>query len=155
MLTAAAVAASTDDDTEMIGEQIRQLTTEPRDLRKFGWLVGGVFALLAFWWWRRGDGRYVYPLAPAVALIIFGTLWPRSLKWIYISWMAAGLAMGLVVSTFLLTLMFYLVVTPMALLARCAGKDFLQRRVQRDAKSYWISRKQAAPRSIERYERQF
>jgi hypothetical protein len=139
----------------MIGDQIRQLPTGPRELRKFGLLVGGVLALLAGWWWIRGSGNYVFFLAPALPLIVLGLVWPASLKWIYLGWMAVGLALGLVVSTLLLIVVFYLVVTPMGVLARCMGKDFLTRRMDPSARTYWIPHQRSGSRPIQRYEQQF
>ena len=137
----------------MIADEIRQLKTGPRGLRKFGLLVGGVFALLAAWCWWRSKPAFPYLLAPAVPLLILGWAWPRSLKWAYIGWMSLALALGLVVSTVLLTVFYYGVVTPVGLLARALGKDFLSRRIQRDAPSYWIPRSRAKQRH--EYEQQF
>lgn len=139
----------------MIRDQIRKLPTGPRELRKFGVLVGGVLALVAGWWWMRGSANFVLFLAPAIALIVLGLVWPASLRRIYIGWMALGLAMGLVVSTLLLIVVFYLVVTPMGLLARCMGKDFLTRRMEPSAQSYWTPHRRSGSRPTQRYEQQF
>src|SRR5438874_6970335 len=117
----------------MIGNEIKQLKTGPRDLRKFGVLVGGVFGLLAIWCWWRGKPAFPFLLAAAVPLVSLGLIWPRSLKWVYIGWMSLALVLGLVVSSVLLTVFFYLVVTPIGLLARAVGKDFLSLRLDRQA----------------------
>jgi hypothetical protein len=63
--------------------------------------------------------------------------------------------LGLVVSTVLLTLFFYLVVTPIGLLARASGKDFLSRRLERESRSYWIARRARSANHRQRYEQQF
>jgi polyferredoxin len=139
----------------MIAHELRQLKTEPRDLRKFGLLVGGVFALLAAWCWWRGKAAFPYLAAPAVPLILLGLVRPRSLKQVYLAWMALALVLGMVVSTLLLTLFFYLVVTPVGLLARLVGKDFLSRRLQPGAPTYWIPRPRNAPKQRQEYEQQF
>jgi hypothetical protein len=69
--------------------------------------------------------------------------------------MSLALVLGLLVSTLLLALLFYLVVTPVGLLARLCGKDFLQRRISRGAASYWIRRDPSVVRTPDDYERQF
>ncbi len=135
-------------------DPLKTLPTGPRELRKFALVVGGIFAALAGWGAWRGQPGYPWLLVPALALIVLGLVWPRSLKWVYVSWMALGLAMGLVVSTVILTLLFYLLVTPMGLLARWTGNDFLSRRRDPHAKTYWIPRRQT-PKSLQRYEQQF
>src|SRR4051794_28465271 len=109
----------------MIRDEIQQLKTGPRDLRKFGLLVGGVFGLVAAWWWWRGKPYASYALIPAVPLLLLGLVWPRGLKWPYLAWMSMALVLGMVVSTILLTIFYYVVVTPVGLLARLVGKDFL------------------------------
>jgi Na+/proline symporter len=139
----------------MIREELKQLKTEPRDLRKFGLLVGGVFGLLAAWCWWRGKPAFPYLLAASVPLLVLGLVWPRALKQVYLGWMSLALILGLVVSTILLTIFFYLVVTPIGLLARVAGKDFLSRRMAPEAKSYWIARPVSAPKQRNEYEQQF
>ena len=137
----------------MIADEIWKLKSGERDLRKFGLLVGAVFALLAAWCWWRGKPAFPYLLAAALPLLALGAAWPRSLKWLYIGWMSLALVLGLVASTILLTVIYYLVVTPVGLLARALGKDFLSRRIQRDVPSYWIPRPRAKQRH--EYEQQF
>jgi hypothetical protein len=139
----------------MIQDGLRKLKTGPSDLRKFGLLVGGVFCLLTLWGAWRGKPLAFYFLIPAVPLIVLGLAWPRSLREIYIAWMTIGLVLGLIVSTSVLTVCFYLVVTPVGLIARLCGKDFLNRRLDRSAPSYWLARRAANARGRERYEQQF
>jgi polyferredoxin len=139
----------------MLREEIKQLKTEPSDLRKFGLLVGGALILLGLWFWHRHKGHYPWFLFPGSILLIAGVTLPRSLKQIYIGWMAMAFVLGLVVSTVLLTAFFYLVVTPIGLAARCFGKDFLERKWDSKAPSYWLARDQSKPRQSADYDRQF
>ena len=139
----------------MIRDEIRQLKTGDRDLRKFGLLVGGVFGLLAAWCWWRGKPAFPYFLAAALPLMILGATWPRSLKAVYLAWMSLALVLGLIVSTVILTVFFYLIVTPIGLLARAVGKDFLSLRLDPGASSYWIKRDTSTPKQRHEYERQF
>jgi hypothetical protein len=140
---------------KMILDEIRQLSTGRRDLRKFGLLVGLVFALLAAWTWWRGGSASPYLLAMAIPLLVAGIAYPPALKWPYVGWMSMALVLGWVVSTILLTLFFYLVVTPVGLLARVLGRDFLDRRFDKGAGSYWRDRPNPPTEERTRYERQF
>lgn len=134
---------------------LKNLKTGPRDLARFGLVVGGVLALLAAWfWWRQKPGA-LYLLVPAVVLMLLGASWPKSLKHVYVAWMTLGFVLGLIVSTILLTLFFYLVLTPVGLLARLAGNDFMSRRLDKGAGTYWIRRTQPAAKRPQDYERQF
>jgi len=139
----------------MIRAEIQELDTSPRNLRKFGLVVGGVFGLLAVWFWWRGKAFFPYVLILGVSLVVFGLIWPKLLKQVYVIWMSLALVLGLIVSTALLTILFYLVVTPVGLVARLSGKDFLSQKLDPNANSYWIARDRSIPRRMNDYEQQF
>jgi len=139
----------------MLREQIKQLKTEPSDLRKFGLTLGGALSLLGLWSWYRHKSHYAYFACPGLLLLVLGLAAPKSLKQVYVGWMTAAFFLGLIVSTVLLTVFFYLVVTPIGLAARCLGKDFLERRWDAKARTYWVARGRAEPRLPVEYERQF
>ena len=139
----------------MIIEEIKQLKTGPRDLRKFGLTVGGVLGLLGLWFLYRHKAHYPYFLYPGLLLLVLGLAVPKSLKHLYIVWMTLAFVMGMIVSTVLLTLFFYVVVTPIGLAARCFGKDFLGLKLDAKASSYWLARDQSKPRQAADYEQQF
>jgi len=52
----------------------------------------------------------------------------------------------MIVSTMLLTVFFYLVVTPIGLATRCFGKVFLGLNLDAKANSYWLVRDHSKPR---------
>ena len=137
-----------------IREDIKQLKTSDRDLRKFGLMVGGVFTMLGLLFLWRHKAHYPYFLWPGGVLVLFGTVLPRALKWVYIAWMSVAFVLGFVMAHVILTLLFLLVITPMGLVARLTGKDFLSRKLDRAAASYWQPREHKT-RSATDYERQF
>jgi hypothetical protein len=140
----------------MLREEIKGfLNTTTRDLCKFGLTVGGVFCLLGLWFWLRHKPFFWYVLLPGVPLIVVGAIFPRSLKWIYVAWMTFAIMLGMIVSTILLTLLFYLVVTPIGLFARVVGKDFLSQKLNPSAASYWIVRDVSKPKQKHEHEQQF
>jgi hypothetical protein len=137
-----------------IRDDIQQLKTDDRALRKFGLMVGGVFAVLGFLFWLRHKAHYPYFLWPGAALILLGAILPRTLKYVYIAWMSVAFVMGFMMAHVILTLFFFLIITPIGLIARVFGKDFLSLKLDRGAESYWIPRGQKA-KSPADYERQF
>ena len=137
-----------------IREDIRQLPTGDRDLRKFGLTVGGVFALLGVAMLLRHKAHWIYFAWPGGALIVLGAVFPRALKYVYLAWMSVAFVLGFVMAHVVLTLFFFLVVTPVGWVARLAGKDFLSLKLDREARSYWLRRADGA-RSAADYERQF
>ncbi len=140
----------------MLCEDIKGLTkATPRELRKFGLVVGAVFCSLGLSLLKLHKPYYWYVLAPGVPLVVLGAALPRSLKWIYVGWMTLAMVMGAIVSTILLTLLFYCIVTPIGLIARLAGKDFLSRNLEPKAASDWILRDISKPKQKHEHEQQF
>src|SRR5438045_1974684 len=139
----------------MLRDEIRKLKTGPRELRKFGLSIGGVLLLLGLWFSYRHRAQAVWFLGAGSVLLVLGLGAPKGLKQVYIGWMTLGFLLGFIVSNLLLTLFFYLVLTPTALAARCLGKDFLGRRWDKQANSYWQERDSSKPHTPADYERQF
>jgi hypothetical protein len=136
-------------------DDIKGLKTGTPELRKFGLLVGGVFTVWSILAWARSKGYYPYLLVPGALLIVFGAVWPRALQPVYIGWMSVAFVFGFIVSHLILGLLFYLVITPIGLVARLSGKDFLGSRRDPTARSYWIPRERRGPATPADYERQF
>jgi len=135
-------------------DEIRELKTGPRELRNFGLLVGGVFAALGLALLLRHRPAAPYCLGAGGFLILFGLIFPRSLKPVYLGWMAPALVLGFVVASVLLTVFFFVVITPVGWTARCFGNDFLSLKLDRAAASYWLPRARK-PKPPAEYERQF
>src|SRR5438132_13156703 len=136
-----------------IREDIKQLKTGPRDLRKFGLLVGGVLAALGILYLRR-KSRYPWFLILGIVLLAFGVVLPRVLKYVYIAWMTLAIGLGFLMAHVILTLFFFLIITPLGLVARLVGKDFLNLKLDKQAATYWIRREQRI-RTQANYEQQF
>jgi hypothetical protein len=137
-----------------IRQQINDLKTDTPNLRKFGLLVGGVLCLLELLLLLRHKTNYPYLFWPGAILIAFGTVWPRALKYPYLAWMTMAFALGFVMSQVILTLFFFLLVTPIGLFARLFGKDFLNRKIDLQATTYWVPR-EAKAKTPGSYEQQF
>ena len=123
-------------------------------LRKFGITVGVVFGLLGALLCWRGKGYYYYFLILCGAFVIPGVIVPMILRPVEKLWMGVAKCMGWVMTRVILSILFYLVLTPTGLIAKLFRKDFLDLKFDRDAESYWIP-KEPARTGKERYENQF
>jgi hypothetical protein len=139
----------------MLQREIRELKTGTRELRRFGLLVGGVFACLGLVFLLRGKAHYPWFLVPGLGLVLVGGVLPKALKLIYLAWMTLAILLGFIVSHVILTLFFFLVMTPIGLVARLFGKDFLRLKLQPGAETYWIPREKKGPKSAVEYEQQY
>lgn len=127
-----------------------------RVLRQFAALWLPLFsAILAFWAWRRGQPTALVGGLAAVGAVslLVGLLRPALARPVFVGWMAAAFPLGWLVSHLLLAIVYYGVVAPIGLAMRLAGRDPLQRRFDRAAKSYWTEHNPDA--DVDRYFRQF
>jgi membrane protease YdiL (CAAX protease family) len=110
----------------------------------------------AFAAWKLSAVRHAAPIALwalGIALAAIGLAAPRWIWPLYIVWMAVALPLGWVMSHMALGIIYFLVFTPIALIFRLIGRDFLHRRFDRRAESYWIKR--GLPGKVAHYFRQF
>ncbi len=85
---------------------------------------------------------------------LLGQVAPGSLRLPYRGWMKFGDVMSAIMSRVLLFVVFFLVVTPTALVLRLLGKDPLTLRRRRNADSFWQPR-EGVPPTAESYRNQF
>jgi len=71
-----------------------------------------------------------------------------------VAWMVLAIGLGFLVSQVLLAAFFFLVITPIGLVARALGKDFLRLKIDPGATTYWIPRA-GEEKTKEDYEKQF
>ena len=79
------------------------------------------------------------------------TFLPTALHQVHQAWMTFALALGWVVTRIILTIVFYLIVTPVGLLQRLCGKRPLEFGFHGDETTYW-QRRSTPPGD---YEKQF
>jgi hypothetical protein len=111
--------------------------------RSFGYTVGGIFAVLSLIWAYTGHYPFWWALIPAVPLIALAAIRPALLAPLNKLWFKLGLLLGRVVSPIVLGIVYFLWITPFALVMRLMGKKLLALDFDPEAKSYWIIREPA------------
>ena len=107
--------------------------------RQFGYLFAGVCVLVALWpLWPLHTPNF-YWLVAAGGFAFAALVWPRVLSPLYSFWMKLGHALGWINARIILSVVFFLFVTPTALIARLLGYDPLRLR-SRALGSYWVAR---------------
>ena len=124
-----------------------------KQLRSFGFTVGGIFALMGFWplLVRSAAPRW-WAVVLAVCLFIPAVVFPRSLVWVHKGWMAVGHVLGWINTRIILGVVFYVIVTPIGVVRRWLGKDPMGRRLRPDLDSYRVVRK---PRPASHLKKQY
>lgn len=114
--------------------------------RNFGFLFAGVFALLsAYAAYHGADAFKVYGwLIAGVAVGLVAVAAPGLLTPLNKAWMKLGELMGKVVSPLVLGVIFFVLITPIALITRLFGRDELRLK-RTNGHSYWIDRTPPGP----------
>jgi hypothetical protein len=138
----------------MLKEDFQNIKETQKDLRKFGLTVGGVLSVIAFILFYFERPTAIYFVVIGGLLILFGALFPKLLKPLNRIWMRLATILGFIMSRVIITILFYLVLTPIGILAKLVGKKFMILKYDKSAKTYWEKRTIIQKKQID-YERQF
>ena len=114
--------------------------------RTFGLVFTGIFFLLAVYNWLTDSAPIYLRVFGGLAIIfLLATLIaPAILAPLNRAWYQLGLLLGRVVSPLVLGLLFFVLITPVALFTRLIGRDALRIKKQH-VNSYWIERSPPGP----------
>lgn len=134
--------------------QISLLKAERKDLRKFGLTLSIILGVIGGLLVYKGKPTAYWFLCIGGVFFLLGAIVPQTLKSIYKVWMSIALIIGWFMSRLILTVLFYLVVTPIGLSMRLLGKDLLNQEFDETAETYWI-KKEKGGFDRSRYEKLF
>lgn len=115
-----------------------------RDLLVFGYGLGIIAAIFGIGGFLK-HGIQLATVVLLVCCVVFVSV--TALNWQalrpgYAGWMKVAHLIGSVVTTAILAVVFFLLFTPVALVLKLFGKDYLERKIDRSALSYWHRRPQ-------------
>lgn len=117
------------------------------------WLVFFCFFGTASWWKDGIQWKAVFFWAIALIIPVAGSIWPSVLRKVYVAASFITLPVGIIISSLVLIVIYYGVVTPIGLVLRICGYDPMERKFNRTVKTYWTARKPEV--ETERYFKQF
>jgi hypothetical protein len=119
-------------------------STDIKNIRQFGAIAFVLFGCLCGLgiWTKKPIPTYLFG---SLSLLGIGfILLPIPLKPVYSTWLRIAHFIGRVITTLILTLAYYLVITPTALIKRVFGGCPLRLKPDKNASSYWVSREEPA-----------
>ena len=124
----------------MLLAEIKSIKGTKPELRKFGLTIGIFLLVIAgfLFWKQRPSFPYFAYIGGGFALL--GLAAPIILKPIYKVWMSFAVVMGFVMTRVILTVLYFGMFTPIALLTKLLSKDLLDQRLDKNAASYWVQR---------------
>jgi tryptophan-rich sensory protein len=133
----------------------RKKHDETKQAVRFAWILLfllGALAGFSAWrehWIRCGIVATLAVLAPALAHLA-RPVWMA----FFARWMKFAEVLGMISTTIILSIFFYVFLTPVGLVARMVRKDPLDLNWKHRRATYWIDREPVEP-TLERYEKQF
>ena len=81
-----------------------------------------------------------------------GLIMPACVRRIFVGWMTLAFPIGWLVSQLMMAVMFYVILTPVALIFRIRGRDLMQRKRTANRATYWLPKR--SPEDVRSYFRQ-
>ena len=113
--------------------------------RSFGIVFTVVFVVIGLWPLTGSNDPRWWSLAIALAFLLVALIRPVLLAPLNRLWLKFGLLLNRIVSPLVMGMLFFVVITPIALIMRISGKDLLNLKYDPQAASYWIPRDPPGP----------
>lgn len=117
-----------------------------KQLRQFAGLLP-LAALLICWWWPVPGKWAILAVTVSMGAAIAGWLRPTILKPPFVTLSLIALPIGWVVGEFVLLIVYFGLITPIGVIFRLLHRDVLERRIDRQAATYWREKPQSPPPS--------
>jgi large-conductance mechanosensitive channel len=113
--------------------------------RSFGIVFTVVFSIIGLFPLIGGTGPRLWALAIALLFLVAAFAFPKALAPLNRLWMRFGLLLHRIINPLIMALLFFVVVTPIALIMRILGKRPLLLKADPNASTYWIPREPPGP----------
>jgi hypothetical protein len=113
--------------------------------RTFGLVFTAFFTILALVPLLHHGHVRLWAIVVAAVFLVVALAAPKLLQPLNHLWFLIGKLLHRIVNPVIMGVLFYLVMTPAALLLRLAGKDLLSMKRDPEAKSYWVHRTPPGP----------
>jgi len=105
--------------------------------RSFGIVFFVVFLIIATYPLINGDELRLWSLVTSIVFLFLGLINSKILNPLNKLWFKFGIFLGKIISPLVMSIIFFLVVTPIGFLMRIFSKNFMNLNKNND-KSYWI-----------------
>jgi uncharacterized integral membrane protein len=136
----------TDSKTNAVHETItRDEEIKGSSDRAFGVVFTIVFTAVGLWPLLSDGSPRIWALIVAGLILAAALMVPAILAPLNRQWTRFSLLLHKITNPIIMGLVFFVTVTPTALIMKMMGKDPLNRKIDRNAKSYWIHRAPPGP----------
>ena len=125
-----------------MSESRNKISIQQSSEKSFGVVFSIVFLIVALYPLINSESLRIWALVVSIIFFLLAFLVPKILVLPNKLWFKFGLLIGSIVAPIVLTLIYFVTVLPTGLIMRLLGKDLLKPKLDKNAKSYWIERKE-------------
>jgi hypothetical protein len=118
-------------------DDLKNIRTDNKAIRDFGILIGFILLIIAGILFYKEGKSYELIILLGILFIGLGLGMPIILKPFYLVWMNFAVLLGWFMTRIILGLLFYIIVSPIGLISRLFGKEFLELKNKSFNRSYW------------------
>ena len=118
--------------------------------KSFGYLFFGIFFALSIWAYIKNQNLNYWLIGTSTVFLVLTLIKSKLLDVLNDLWIKFGELLGKIVSPIVMSIVFFLIVTPIGLILKIVKKDLLKLKFNND-KSYWIEKN----KTIESMNKQF
>ena len=107
--------------------------------KSFGIVFSIVFLVIAFWPMLNGNEINYWLLTISIVFLILGLINSKILTPLNKIWFKFGILLGNVIAPIVMSIIFFLIVTPTSIIMKILGKDLLNLK-KNNNNSYWIEK---------------
>ncbi len=125
-----------------MSEIASHISTEQSSEKSFGVVFSIVFLIVALYPLINSESLRIWALVVSIIFFLLAFLAPKILVLPNKLWFKFGLLIGSIVAPIVMAIVYFITVLPTGIIMRLLGKDLLKQKLDKNAKSYWIERKQ-------------
>ena len=130
------------NNTLMSTETVSYIPTKQGSEKSFGIVFSIVFLVVALYPLTNSEVFRLWALIASVAFLLLAFIAPKTLAIPNKLWFKFGILLGSIIAPIVMALIYFLTVLPIGLIMRLLGKDLLRQKIDKNAKSYWIGRRE-------------
>ena len=118
------------------------IPTEKSSEKSFGLIFSIVFLIVSLYPLINSEGFRIWALVVSTIFFLLAFVAPHILVLPNKLWFKFGLLLGSIIAPIVMAMVYFITVLPTGIIMRLLGKDLLKQKLDNNAKSYWIERKQ-------------
>ncbi len=118
--------------------------------KSFGYLFFGIFLALAVWVYVKNQNLNYWLIGTSTVFLVLTLIKSKLLDVLNDLWIKFGELLGKIIAPIIMSIVFFLIVTPIGLILKIVKKDLLKLKFNND-KSYWVEKS----KKIESMDKQF